>query len=522
MRISYSFHGQLNVFDRVVAEVSIGRRPPGATSGPDLDLGPDFTVSRSHARLWQDADRRYWIEDTGSTHGTLLNGREIKGGGACEIKSGDRIQIGETVLQIDFASTPSAIRPAVQMLSVVELGGEVASELAVSQAQSGALLQEASADIMSRLGLLFDLILQCGNAKQLDEVLQQMVNRLVEMIPGATRGALLLHGRESDTMLLKAFSSAQGPVVSETLARRAMQNGTGFIWKSAGSGNDGGSLARYQVECAMYAPLMWQGTPLGVMCVDNPIESEVFTSNDLRLLMTASHFLGLALANQQLQEELRRESSIKAKLLRQFSPQIAEQLLAHGTTQLSGERSEVTILCLDIRGFTVLTKDMKPVDVVELLNDYFNRLTPIILAHNGTIDKYIGDAILAVYGSPKADPDQHLNALRAALDMQTEMEKSNRARAAKGKATCQIGIGVHCGEVLHGNIGAVDQVSYTIIGEAVNRATRYGDCAAGGTILLSPQVYQWVWKQVEVEPATIETKHEGSLPAFRLVSIKES
>jgi adenylate cyclase len=165
---------------------------------------------------------------------------------------------------------------------------------------------------------------------------------------------------------------------------------------------------------------------------------------------------------------------------------------------------------------------MKPIDVVELLNDYFNRLTPIIMAHNGTIDKYIGDAILAVFGSPKADPDQHINALRAALDMQSEMRKSNRARSAKGKATCEIGIGVHCGEVLHGNIGAVDQVSYTVIGDAVNRATRYGDCAAGSEILLSPQVYQWVWKQVEVESTVIDTKHEGALPAFRLLNLKKS
>jgi adenylate cyclase len=242
----------------------------------------------------------------------------------------------------------------------------------------------------------------------------------------------------------------------------------------------------------------------------------------LRLLMTAAHFLALALANQQLQEELRRESAVKSNLLRQFPPQIAEQLLSHGKPQLSGERSEVTILCLDIRGFTHLTRDMEPIDVVELLNDYFSRLTPIILGHNGMVDKYIGDAILAVFGIPKKDPQQHFNALQAALDMQADMIKSNIARAAKGKATCQIGIGIHCGEVLHGIIGAVEQFQATVIGDAVNRATRYCDGAKGGEILLSPQVYQWVWKEVEVEPAQIDTKHEGVLQAFRLTSLKTS
>jgi adenylate cyclase len=171
----------------------------------------------------------------------------------------------------------------------------------------------------------------------------------------------------------------------------------------------------------------------------------------------------------------------------------------------------------DIRGFESLTRHMEPVAVIEMLNDYFSRLSPIIWAHNGSIDKYIGDAILAVFGSPNKDPKQHENALRAALEMQADMARSNEARAKKGKVTCEIGIGVHCGEALHGFMGVLDQFSLTVIGDAVNRAGRYCDGAKPGEIMLSPQVYQWVWKNVEAAPSQLITKHGEILPAYRLV-----
>ena len=517
MRISYCFEGQFEVFERVSESISIGRRPPGATNGPDLDLNPDFTVSRSHARLWRQ-DSKYFIEDQGSTHGTQVNGEEIKDAGPYQIFPDDRIRIGDTILQIESAAPSLSARRALQLTPSAEIVGDVAEELA----STNDLLSSAPADTLRRFGFLFDLILQCGTATHLDELLQKMIEQILEMIPGALRGALLLNGREAGTLLLKAFSSGQGPVVSETLARRAMQKGSGFIWtRRDDEAHNGASIARFQIESALYAPLMWQGEALGVLCVDNPGEAK-FTSDDLRLLMTAAHFLALALANQNLQEELRRESSIKANLLRQFPPQMAEQLLAHGKPQLSGERSEVTILSCDIRGFTQLTQHMQPIDVMEMLNDYFSRLTPIIFAHGGMVDKYIGDAILAVFGIPQKDPAQHLNSLRAALAMQDEMVKSNRARAAKGRAICQIGIGVHSGEVLHGIIGPAEQIQTTVIGDTVNRATRYGDAAKPDEILLSPQVYQWVWKEIEVEATTIDTKHEGVLPGFRLLKMKET
>jgi adenylate cyclase len=277
---------------------------------------------------------------------------------------------------------------------------------------------------------------------------------------------------------------------------------------------------QYRIEAGMYAPLLWRGVALGAVCVNNSQGSVVFSEEDLRLLLTVSHYGAMALANQMLQEELRRESAIKANLLRQFSPSVAEQFLSRGSLQLSGERSEVTILYSDIRGFTQLSRGMEPIEVVELLNDYFNRLIPVIFAHGGTVDKYIGDAILAVFGSPKPDPQQHEKAVRAALDMQEAMQSLNAVRAAQGKVTCEIGIGIDSGEVLHGFIGVLDRMEYTVIGDAVNCAARYCDEAQAGEVLISPQVHQWVWKIVDATAINVKSKHEGEVPGFRVRGVK--
>jgi adenylate cyclase len=303
-----------------------------------------------------------------------------------------------------------------------------------------------------------------------------------------------------------------------------MQEKIGFIWQRGDGTKTEESVAQHRPEAGMYAPLLWRGAVLGVICVESSIANAqgqpAFSEDDLRLLVMVAHSAAMSLSNQMLQEELRHESAAKANLLRQFSPAVAEQFLSRGSLQPSGERSEVTILYCDIRGFTSLSRNMEPVEVVAILNDYFNRLTPIIFAHGGTVDKYIGDAILAVFGSPKPDAEQHQNAVRDAVDMQDAMRTLNEMRAAQGKTTCDVGIGVDSGEVLHGFIGVLHRMKHTVIGDVVNCAARYCDAARAGEVLLSPQVYEWVWEIVEATSVSVKTKHEGSLAGFRVKSVK--
>lgn len=241
-----------------------------------------------------------------------------------------------------------------------------------------------------------------------------------------------------------------------------------------------------RMEAGMYAPLIWKGEVLGVICVDNSDRGAPFLESDLRLMLAVAHNAARAAAQHHLQAEAGRNAALLNRLLASFSPNLREQLLAraqHGRLRLGGQRSEVVLLESDIRGFTRLTARMDADEIVDLLNDYFSALVEAIFKHNSTVDKYIGDAILAVFGSPNPDPLRYQNALAAALAMQSAMREVSTRRERMGHVTCEIGIGLHCGEVLHGFIGTSDRMELTVIGEAVNWTARYCDCAGPSEIL---------------------------------------
>jgi adenylate cyclase len=143
-----------------------------------------------------------------------------------------------------------------------------------------------------------------------------------------------------------------------------------------------------------------------------------------------------------------------------------------------------------------------------------------IFQHDGTVDKFVGDAILAVFGSPESDPQHYEKAIYAAIAMQDAMRRVNDRRRANGEVVCEIGIGIHCGEVLHGFIGAAERLEFTVIGDVVNKTSRYCDQAPAGQILISPQVFEHVFRAVQTEPVTITTKHEGELKAYRVMGRK--
>jgi adenylate cyclase len=190
-------------------------------------------------------------------------------------------------------------------------------------------------------------------------------------------------------------------------------------------------------------------------------------------------------------------------------------MLVVGTRQ-----SDITVLISDIRGFTELTARLGPQRMSDLLNEYFPPLIETIFTHGGTIEKFVGDAIFAVFGSPEPDDKQHEQAVRAALRMQAVMNEVSDARARRGAETCCIGIGIDCGKALHGFIGNAERMEYTVIGDAANRASRYCNGAPAGQVLISPELYQWVYKILEVEPVTIPTKHEGDFHAYRIERVK--
>jgi adenylate cyclase len=528
MRITCSYRGTQKVWETPETEIIFGR---AEEKWPViLDLSPDQRVSRLHGRIWEE-DNLCWIEDLNSSRGTQVNGVEINGKGRQQLQPEDSILAGQTTLRVELAETHGVPRKT----SYLEQGTFLLPEK--RHAESGvAIAQDVDATAVDpvpvecvedaaarRLKMVCDLPFQFATKTTLESLLPAIVDQLVEMIPAGESWALVLREAGTDALLLKAYHYVQRTYLSETLLRRAMTDRKAFVWKRNPEADISGSIAQSGIEIGMYAPLLWQGEALGAICAGTRSTKAIFTDEDVRLLVVVGHYAAMAVATHRLQERLRQESVIKANLLRQFSPKVAEQMLAHrGRLKLGGRRSEVTILNSDIRGFTQLVCEMDPDEVVEMLNDYLGMLVPVIFAHNGTIDKFIGDAILAIFGSPEPDPKQHENAVRAAVEMQTAVTKLNEVRRLRGAPCCDFGIGIHCGEVVHGFVGTADRMEFTVVGDAVNRAARYCAAAAGREVLISPQMHEHVWRFVETEQATIQTKHEGDFVAYRVNRFKEN
>ena len=150
------------------------------------------------------------------------------------------------------------------------------------------------------------------------------------------------------------------------------------------------------------------------------------------------------------------------------------------------------------------------------LYEVFPPLINAIFSQGGTIERFVGDAIFAVFGSPEPDDTQHEHAVRAALEMQQVIKELRESSEAQGADTCAIGIGIDCGEALHGFIGNAERMEYTVLGDVANRASRYCGGAGEGEILISPEVHQWVWNLVMAEQTSIATKHEGNFTAYRI------
>ena len=171
--------------------------------------------------------------------------------------------------------------------------------------------------------------------------------------------------------------------------------------------------------------------------------------------------------------ERRRSEQLRATFGRYVSPQILEHLLEDPSrVRLGGERREITILFSDIRGFTTLSEASEPEEVVEMLNEYLTRMVRILLDHGGTLDKFIGDAVMGFWNAPAPDPDHASHAVDCAIEMVRETAKLRAEWEKEGKPAIRIGVGVNTGDAVVGNIGSEKVAGYTVIGDAVNLASR--------------------------------------------------
>lgn len=232
---------------------------------------------------------------------------------------------------------------------------------------------------------------------------------------------------------------------------------------------------------------------------------------DYRMSVNRKDELGeLMRSFNEMADGLKQKEFIRESFGRYVAPTVLDMILANKETWFKGKKIRVTVLFADIRGFTSLSERTSPENVISMLNEYFTVMTEIIQKHNGHIDKFIGDAIMAVFGSPVEYEGHALYAVRAACEMQEKLKGFNRDRKAQDHF--DIGIGLNTGEVVAGNLGSIQKMEYAVIGDSVNVASRLCSTAKKGDVIISANTFAFVkdsgFEYTPLAPVTVKGKSE--------------
>lgn len=245
---------------------------------------------------------------------------------------------------------------------------------------------------------------------------------------------------------------------------------------------------RFGAQSLLSVPLTHNGRTIGVLNLVFPSLNSI-DQNQISFFSLVADQMVTSIILSRLYSQMLKEENQRFLLSRFFSKNITSEILKNkGILRLGGERKRATILFADLHGFTSISERLDQEKVVEILNDYFMHITPIIFRNEGTLDKLLGDGIMAVFGAPISQALDPVHAVKAAIEIIQELHLLNEANRHKHWPELKIGIGINTGDVVAGYIGSEDHINYTVIGDAVNVAQRIESMAGNDEILVTQAV----------------------------------
>jgi adenylate cyclase len=493
----------------------------------------DHTVSRNHAKIVR-TKKGYILTDLGSFNGTRLNEKAIQ---AALLANQDLIKIG--LVQIVFLSAEKApsLKPDTVVLSnetEFESGREriiksspeayqvdsrdllVSAEPRKGSARTGHQLKEALSSLERSnkvLYILYEVSRQLNSIHDFNELLKKIMD-LIFIVIDADYGFLILIGDGGkDNLVPVVVKSRDGFAqhdinlkASRTIINRVIHDKVALLTSNAMDDSRLGyakSLFVQQIRSAICVPLWRKDRMMGVIQLESVSMDNQFTQDDLELLKAIGSQMAMVIEQASLNEQIRQEERMRSRLERFHSPQIID-LILKGDQEAKDDFMEpkyitATILFTDINGFTRLSEQLPPRDVNIILNQYFSRMTDIIFKYDGTLDKYIGDGLMAVFGAPMGKEDDAERAIRAAKEMIKELKAL--MKETKDEKRFTIRIGINTGRVVAGNIGSPKRLDYTVIGDAVNMASRLESIAQPNQVLIGEETYRLVKDKFDITAA---------------------
>ncbi|WP_337172511.1 adenylate/guanylate cyclase domain-containing protein [Gemmatimonas aurantiaca] len=451
----------------------------------------DPAVSRRHAELsLSEQDGSVEIVDLGSRNGTWINGTRVTRGVA---RAGDTVAFGTvtfTVREVESA----AMRPTPSYAGASAGSTMLRERLVPSPDQALADIAVNHERATVRLTQLVRIAQRLGAFGDLEELLDAIAADLFATFD-ADRVAVLLTEPDG-TLGTRVSRDRLGAIprpVPRAIAHGVAERQVALLTNDAATDTRtaGESVVQQAVKSAMAAPLLGDGqeqgrATLGVLYVDHLRAHQAFQDDDLALLVAFAGIASAAVERELAAAQLQHAERVRENFERYFTPQLAERI-AGSTTQVSlgGVRQPVVVLFSDIRHFTAIAESLPPTAMAQQLNEYFGAMVDCVFRHEGALDKFIGDAIMAYWGAPEARDDDPERAVAAAIDMLQALDTLNARWRREGRPQLDVGIGIHTGDAFVGNIGSPRRLEFTLIGDTVNLASRLCSLARSGEILVS-------------------------------------
>ncbi|MEW6777998.1 MAG: adenylate/guanylate cyclase domain-containing protein [Bdellovibrionota bacterium] len=487
--------------------IRIGRIP-----GNEIEV-VDSLVSRRHAEIKNEGGA--WVlYDLDSMNGTFVNDQRVS---KQVLKPGDKIAIGKAVFFFDEgAGGGGGAQPGPMAMAqgAPAAGGEAPSrtgsgEIIKSVDQFQKQFQEKSlrsvinrppSDPSRHFYILYQIGRVINSSNGLEDLLSTAMQLIFEAINAERGGIFLLNDKGIPELKHSRFRSPQEGtelVVSRTILKKVIHERVAILTSDAKYDprfEAGQSIAAFNIRSALCVPIWDKNEISGVVYLDNQAETYAFAETDMDLLSAIANQIAIGVQNLRLADQLKVEAVRRSNLEMYHSPDVVEMLLHQSgdmeRSALGVREAEVTVLFSDICGFTTMSTKFKPSEIAFILNGYFDAMTKVIFAHKGSINKFIGDAIMAIYGAPV----QHQNDAAMAVQSAIEMLKALREYLTNLDETkhFKIRIGINTGELVVGNIGSSRRMEYTVLGDSVNTAQRLESVAPHNGILIGERTKQLV------------------------------
>jgi adenylate cyclase len=503
--------------------VTIGRHPSNT-----ICIGGK-AVSKYHAVI-RESGNEFIYEDLNSSNGSYYNELRIK---EHEFQDGHEIRIGDASLVFKDKEAFDDISSLVNFEQFDPQKTQFQER--VNLVEAGRFLPEREVSDLSMLRVDYEklrmgqeLLQGMGTERDLKKLLDVISTHLISMFM-ADRCVILLVNSAGDfeAKAVQSLDQLNSPVsVSQSVLKEVQASKSAVLLSDAGNEGDvaqSSSLMMMGIQSVMCSPILHNDKVIGAVQIDLRKGQGSFVKKDLQLLGGIVTYIAMAVTNAGLSQKIEKEAKTQAQFERLLSPSIVKQLIT-GKLKIgkAGELRQVTIMFADIRGFTSMSQKASPAAVVNMLNHYFERVVNIVFKYGGTIDKYIGDAVMVLFGAPIPMKKQEDAALACALEIQSMLTSWNQERVKHKSEPIPVGIGINSGEVVVGSIGSSKTMQYTCVGNAVNIASRLTGLARAGQVVASKATMVGVSVKTTCEklpPADIKGI-EGQVQAFLVKGIR--